>query len=146
MNSQNNKNKLVRGSRIHHQGLSDYFIMSDNEDDDDAIDNFVENKKNEYRIKRDSIVKSCKQNPKKYNYSDCYNDPKCKENCIDYDINIMDINNFLGESKDDSEDDDTNKYDQALNDLGNYSDYYNKNKYDKMNAEAKKYLDDYNKE
>lgn len=150
MNSQNNKNKLVRGSRIHHQGLSDYFIMSDNEvDDDDDIDNFVENKKNEYRIKRDNIVKSCKQNTKKYNYSDCYNDPKCKENCINYDINIMDINNFLGESKDDSEDDDTNEYDQALNDLGNYSDYsdyYDKNKYDKMNAEAKKYLDDYNKD
>lgn len=149
MNSQNNKNKLVRGSRIHHQGLSDYFITSDNEVDDDAIDNFVENKKNEYRIKRDSIVKSCKQNPKKYNYSDCYNDPKCKEKCIDYDINIMDINNFLRESEYDSDNDDTNEYDQALNDLGNYSnysDYYDKNKYDKMNAEAKKYLDDYNKD
>lgn len=149
MNSQNNKRRLVRGSRIQSQDLSNYFITSDNEVDDDAIDNFVENRKNEYRIKRDNIVKSCKQNPKKYNYSDCYNDPKCKENCIDYDINIMDINNFLGESEYDSDDDDTNEYDQALNDLGNYSDYsdyYDKNKYDKMNAEAKKYLDDYNKD
>lgn len=146
MNSQNNKRRLVRGSRIQSQDLSNYFITSDNEVDDDAIDNFVENNKNEYRIKRDNIVKSCKQNPKRYNYSDCYNDPKCKENCIDYDINIMDINNFLGESEYDSDDDDTNEYDQALNDLGNYSDYYDKNKYDKMNAEAKKYLDDYNKD
>lgn len=146
MNSQNNKRRLVRGSRIQSQDLSNYFITPDNEVDDDAIDNLVENKKNEYRIKRDNIVKSCKQNPKKYNYSDCYNDPKCKENCIDYDINIMDINNFLGESEYDSDDDDTNEYDQALNDLGNYSDYYDKNKYDKMNAEAKKYLDDYNKD
>lgn len=146
MNSQNNKRRLVRGSRIQSQDLSNYFITSDNEVDDDAIDNFVENRKNEYRIKRDNIVKSCKQNPKKYNYSDCYNDPKCKENCIDYDINIMDINNFLEESEYDSDDDDTNEYDQALNDLGNYSDYYDKNKYDKMNAEAKKYLDDYNKD
>lgn len=145
MNSQNNKRRLVRGSRIQSQDLSNYFITPDNEVDDDAIDNFVENKKNEYRIKRDNIVKSCKQNPKKYNYSDCYNDPKCKENCIDYDINIMDINNYLGESEYDSDDDDTNEYDQALNDLGNYSDYYDKNKYDKMNAEAKKYLDDYDK-
>lgn len=146
MNSQNNKRRLVRGSRIQSQDLSNYFITPDNEVDDDAIDNFVENNKNEYRIKRDNIVKSCKQNPKKYNYSDCYNDPKCKENCIDYDINIMDINNFLRESEYDSDDDDTNEYDQALNDLGNYSDYYDKNKYDKMNAEAKKYLDDYNKD
>lgn len=146
MNSQNNKRRLVRGSRIQSQDLSNYFITPDNEVDDDAIDNFVENNKNEYRIKRDNIVKSCKQNPKRYNYSDCYNDPKCKENCIDYDINIMDINNFLRESEYDSDDDDTNEYDQALNDLGNYSDYYDKNKYDKMNAEAKKYLDDYNKD
>lgn len=146
MNRQNNKRRLVRGSRIQSQDLSNYFITSDNEVDDDAIDNFFENRKNEYRIKRDNIVKSCKQNPKKYNYSDCYNDPKCKENCIDYDINIMDINNFLRESEYDSDDDDTNEYDQALNDLGNYSDYYDKNKYDKMNAEAKKYLDDYNKD
>lgn len=148
MNSQNNKRRLVRGSRIQSQDLSNYFITPDNEVDDDAINNFVEDRKNEYRIKRDNIVKSCKQNPKKYNYSDCYNDPKCKENCIDYDINIMDINNFLGESEYDSDDDDTNEYDQALNDLGNYSDYsdyYDKNKYDKMNAEAKKYLDDYDK-
>lgn len=146
MNSQNNKRRLVRGSRIQSQDLSNYFITPDNEVDDDAINNFVEDRKNEYRIKRDNIVKSCKQNPKKYNYSDCYNDPKCKENCIDYDINIMDINNFLGESEYDSDDDDTNEYDQALNDLGNYSDYYDKNKYDKMNAEAKKYLDDYDKD
>ena len=128
MHSQNNKRRLVRGSRIQSQDLSNYFITPDNEVDDDAIDNFVENRKNEYRIKRDNIVKSCKQNPKKYNYSDCYNDPKCKENCIDYDINIMDINALLGESE----------Y------VDNDDEYY-KN-YEKMNAEFEKYSDRFDEE
>ena len=128
MNSQNNKRRLIRGSRIQSQDLSNYFITPDNEVDDDAIDNFVENKKNEYRIKRDNIVKSCKQNSKKYNYSDCYNDPKCKENCIDYDINIMDINALLGESE----------Y------VDNDDEYY-KN-YEKMNAEFEKYSDRFDEE
>lgn len=128
MNRQNNKRRLVRGSRIQSQDLSNYFITPDNEVDDDAIDNFVENRKNEYRIKRDNIVKSCKQNPKKYNYSDCYNDPKCKENCIDYDINIMDINALLGESE----------Y------VDNNDEYY-KN-YEKMNAEFEKYSDRFDEE
>ena len=146
MNPQNNKRRLVRGSRIQSQDLSNYFITSDNEVDDNAIDEILKNKEKEYRDKRDNIVKSCKQNTKKYNYSECVNDPECKENCIDYDINIMDINNFLGESELYSDNDNTNDYDQTNIDLGNYSNYYDKTKYDEINTEVKKYLDNYDKD
>lgn len=128
MNPQNNKRRLVRGSRIQSQDLSKYLFTSDNEVDDNAIDEIFKNKEKEYRDKRDNIVKSCKQNTKKYNYSDCVNDPECKENCIDYDINIMDINNFLGESE-----------------YVDSNDEYYKN-YEKMNAEFEKYSDRFDEE